>query len=81
MILGTPALLHELAAKGLVLPVKDGGRLLVIFALFPLANDTFFFDHALKALDCLFEVFGIVYDDVCHVKSPPFGPTVSVSPE
>ena len=78
MVLRIPALFHEFAAERLVLPVKDGGGLLVVFALFPLANDAFFFDHALEALDCLFEVFGIVYDDVCHVKNhlPSVRPSV-----
>ena len=67
VVLRISALLHELAAERLVFPVKDGGGLLVVLALFPLANNALFLDHALETLDRLFEVFLLVYDDVCHV--------------
>ena len=59
-------LFHEFAAKSLVLPVKDGGGLFVVLPLFPFADNSLFFDHALEALDCFFEVFGVVNNDVCH---------------
>ena len=68
VVCGLPAFLHEFAAESLVFPVKDGGRLLVIFALFPFADNTLFFDHALEALDCFFEVLGFVDNDMSHVK-------------
>ena len=75
---GFPGFLHELPAEGLVLPVKDGGRFFVVFTLFPFANNTLFFNHALETLDRFLEVFGVVYDNMSHCKSPPSGMTVGI---
>ena len=46
-----PDLLHLLTRKSFVLAVLDGRGLLVVFALLPLADDTFFLNHSLKTLD------------------------------
>jgi len=66
VVSGFPVLFQEFPAESLVLPVEDGGGLLVVFPLFPFADDAFFFNHALEALDRLLEVFGIVDNDMCH---------------
>lgn len=50
---------HKFACQSLVLAIEDGGRLFVVFALFPFADDAFFFNHAFKTLDCFFEILGI----------------------
>src|SRR5512138_487624 len=57
---GFAGLLEKFARKGLLLPILDGGGLFEVFALLPLADDAFFFDHALEALDRLLERLAFV---------------------
>ena len=52
-------LFHKLASQGLVLAVQNCGRLFVVLALFPFADDAFFFYHSLKAFDRFFKILRI----------------------
>jgi hypothetical protein len=65
------ALLEKLPLKGFVLPILDGGRLLEILALLPLADNPLFFDHALEALNGLFEVLRVLNHNVSDVNHLP----------
>ena len=65
-------LLGELALQGLLLAITDGGRLLEVLPLLPLADDSFFFHHSLEALDGLLKVFTVIYlyvGDLNHLPS------------
>lgn len=46
--------------KCFFLSILDGGRLLEVFPLFPLADNAFLLHHALEALDSLLEVLSLV---------------------
>lgn len=60
-------LFHQLASQSLVLAIENCGRLFVVFAFFPFADDAFLFHHALETLDGFFEVLGIFNVNRRHV--------------
>lgn len=47
--------------------MKCGRRLYEILTLFELADNAFFFNHTLEALDCFLEVLCILNHDCCHL--------------
>ncbi len=51
----------KLAFDGFFLSIADFRRLFIKLALFELANDAFFFNHTLEALEGFVETFRIVY--------------------
>ena len=65
-------LLGELALQGLLLAIADGGRLLEVLPLLPLADDSFFFHHSLEALDGLLQVLLVVNLDVSDATTLSF---------
>ncbi len=68
---GFTGLLQELPDEGLLFAVGDGGRLLEVFALLPLADDALFLDHALETLDGLLERLVVVHDYLLDKNHPP----------
>lgn len=66
-------LLDELPLKGFFLAVLDGRGLFKVLPLLPLANNAFFFDHALEALNGLFKALGFIDSDECYGNHPPSG--------
>jgi hypothetical protein len=67
-------LLHQFSLKGLVLAVLDGGRLFKILPLLVLTDNTFFFYQTLEALDCFFQILGIINCNMCHYTHLPSEP-------
>lgn len=71
-------LFHQFARERLILAIQYGRRLLEIFSLLPFADNAFFFNHALKALNCFFQHLTVIYNNVSDSSSPPFRSSVKL---
>lgn len=64
LVLDFALLLEKLTLKRFALSVFNRRGFLIVFALLPLANDPFFLDHSLEALNSTFEILVVIYSDV-----------------
>jgi len=60
-VAGFSRLLEEFSGQGFLFSILDGGGFFEVLALFPLADDALFLNHALEALDGFLEGLAFFY--------------------